>query len=178
MEIPNDPKAVVDAALEFEKQGYQILCDAGDKSGDPLSKATFEFLAEQELHHIDTIKAFAGALAESGEFDPNRIGSPLTGEQLREGIRSIFERIRPEFEATAGKDEERMEVYAAALNMERHGHDFYESAAGNTSDAAAQKLYEFLTAEETKHFTVIQETRDFLRQPDAFMAIEEHWMTF
>lgn len=177
MEIPNDPKAVVDAALEFENQGHQILLDAKDSAVDPLSKATFEFLADQELEHIQAIKSFAASLAAAGEFDPNSIANPLTGQELRDGIKSIFERIKPEFAETSGKPEERLEVYTAALNMERHGHDFYRKAAEQSTDDTAKKLYDFLAEEETKHFTIIQDTRDFLRQPDAFMAIEEHWMT-
>jgi rubrerythrin len=177
MEIPTEPKQVVEAALGFEEEGRKMLLDAEKSSVDPLSKATFQFLADQEIKHIETIKAFADYLEKSGEFDPNSLERQATGIDAKAEIKKIFERIRPEFEATAGSENERLEVYAAAMNMEHRGHDFYQHAASQTADPTARKLYTFLADEEGEHFRIIQDTRDFLRQPDAFMAIEEHWMT-
>lgn len=176
MSVPNDPKEVLDAAIEFELQGRKILDDAGVKAQDPLSKATFQFLADQELKHIETIQAFAQALAESGGFNPSLIPTPMTRLQAREGISGLFSQFKSQFEATSGQDEERQKVYTVAMNMEHRGHDFYQDAADQATDESAKKLYTFLAEEENRHFEIIQETAEYLKQPDAFMAIDERWM--
>ncbi|MHB0913550.1 MAG: ferritin-like domain-containing protein [Armatimonadota bacterium] len=171
MQIPTDPAEVVQAAIRFEEEGHRILSEAGKRARHPLSRATFEFLAEQELAHIEAIKAFAS----SPDFDPSGL-VPITKRQAGEKIKGLFAEFQSQFESTAGLDDERMEVYGVALDMERKGHDFYEHAAAQAEDPRARKLYEFLAGEETRHFELIQDTRDFLAQPDAFMAVEERWM--
>ena len=176
--IPDDPKGVVEAALRFEEEAYRILCDAKDKAEDPLSKATFDFLAGEEVKHMEAIKAFAGSLALSGAFDPAILSRPITVNEAKQEIKGIFARFQPEFAETAAKGRPRLKVYAIAMDMERWGHDFYLAAAEQATDDTARKLYRFLSDEEIKHFEIIQDTHDFLKQPDAFMAIEEHWMTF
>lgn len=174
--ITNDPKEVVDSAMCLEMEGHQILLDACENAKDPLSKATFQFLADQELKHIEAIKAYATALADAGDFDPSALAKPLDKVEACRLIQGIFSKIKTEFEETQGKDEERQAVYSVALDMETRGHDFYKKAAEQSTNETAKKLFEFLTNEESNHFEIIQETADFLKQPDAFMAVEERWM--
>ena len=174
--MSNDPKEVVDSAMKFELEGRGILSESAEKATHPLSKATFQFLADQELKHIEIIKAYAETVAASGEFDASGL-SVVTKQQAGEQIKGLFAKFQSEFEATAGKEEERLEIYDVGMNMERYGHDFYKAAAAQATDPTAKKFYEFLAAEEIRHFEMIQDTRDFLAQPDAFQAIDEHWMT-
>jgi rubrerythrin len=176
--MSSNPTEVAEAAMQFELEGRKILIDAGQKAQDPLSKATFQFLADQELKHIEAIKAFAASLAGEGKFDPSALQAPLTKLQAREGIKGIFAQFQSKFEATAGQEHERQEVYKVAMDMERRGHDFYESSAERSTDDTSKKLFKWLTGEETNHFEIIQETAEFLKQPDAIMAVQERWMQF
>lgn len=177
MEIPQNPQDVIQAALRFESEGHRILADAASSASDPLSKATFEFLAEQELKHISTIQSFAMALANEGEFDPELLGSPIDLAYAGNEIKGIFARYKNQYEAAAASPAQpRMEAYQVAMDMERHGHEFYEQAAEKASDELSRRLYHFLAGEEEKHFQIIQDTHDYLKQPDAFQAVEERWM--
>ncbi|MHB1001794.1 MAG: ferritin-like domain-containing protein [Armatimonadota bacterium] len=176
MKISNDPKEVVKAALEFEMEGHKIFIDAGEKSKDPLSKATFKFLADQELQHIEAIKAFAASLEGKGKFDADTLGEYMTAAKAKKEIIGIFAQFKDQFEATAGDADERLEIYKVAMNMETRGHDFYGQAADEATDQTSRKMFRFLSDEEAQHFMLIQDTHDFLEQPDAFMAMEERWM--
>lgn len=178
-DILNNPKNVIDAALQFEEEGHRILLDARDKATHPLSKAAFEFLANEELKHIETIKAFAGSLEGVGEFNASTLGTPITKRQAGERIRTIFEKLRERLNSTGREAiEERLDIYDAAMEMERRGYQLYEDIANKSEDETTRKLCRFLAGEEACHFELIQDTREFLKQPDAFMAIEERWMTF
>jgi rubrerythrin len=177
-QIPNDPQKVAEAAMEYELEGRRILCESGEKATDPLSKSTFKFLADQELKHIEAIKSFAKCLSENEEFDVTKIDAVVDKLEARKAIKGIYAEFQPQFEDAACEEEPRLEVYKVAMDMEDHGHDFYAAAAEQATDSASRILYEFLAAEEINHFEIIQETHDFLAQPDAFQAIDEHWMTF
>lgn len=175
--ISNDPKEVAESALRYEAEGYKILSDAKTAATDALSQATFGFLAAQELTHVEAIKAFTGMISGDGEFDLNAIANPLTEEDAKQEIKGIFAQFKDRFDQAAAQ-ETRLDVYEVAMDMERRGHEFYSDAALKSTDAVSKKLYEFLAAEEQKHFDIIQDTHDFLKQPDAFMAVEERWMQF
>lgn len=177
IEIPNDPVKVAEAAMEFELEGRRILESAGEKAKDPLSKATFQFLADQELKHIEVIKAFTTALTNEESFDTSAIDECMSKEEACKLIRGIYTEFKSKFDQVSELDAERLKIYDVAEEMERHGHAFYECAANQAQDEQARKLYAFLAAEEIKHFEIIQETHDYLSQPDAFMAADENWMT-
>jgi len=176
MRVPSDPKEIIKAALDFEADGYKIFVDAGEKAVDPLSKATFKFLRDQEVKHIERIEAFAAAMDGKGSFDLASLGEPMSIVNAKKEIGGIFAQFKDKFEATAGDEDERMEIYKVAMNMECRGHDFYGSAADQAKDETARKIWRFLSDEEAQHYMIIEETHDFLKQPDAFMAIEERWM--
>ncbi len=174
-EIPNDPQLIMEAAIANEIEGHKILLRGKEASDDPLAKATFEFLANEELHHIELIKEFSQVLAGIRSWDP----SSLRENNLSEAglsIRKIFERFATQFEAVGSADDQRLEVYKIAMDMERRGHDFYRKAAEQVEDEKAKSLFNWLADEEIRHFTIIQDTYDFIKQPDAILAMEERWM--
>lgn len=175
--MPNIPTEIAAAALGYEANGHKILVDAEKISNNPLSKATFKFLADQELKHMESIKAFAKSLEGVGSFSSQDFEGPLEMKTARSEIKGIFERFRADFEEAAAV-ETRLDIYDTALEMEHHGHDFYKAAAEKSSDETAREFYNFLVSEEDKHFQIIQDTRDYLEQPDAFMAVDERWMQF
>jgi len=166
---------VFEMALRYEDEGRTILLNAKEAVENPLAKATFDFLANEELKHIDAIKRFAETLSGSGEFDPNNL-TAISGEDAKRRVKHIFERFRTAFESVGAGDQPRLETYRVAMDMERHGHDFYSRAARQSDDAKTKRLFEFLAEEEIRHFELIQDTHDYLLQPDALMAIEERWM--
>jgi rubrerythrin len=175
MQTLNDPRQVLEMALQNELKGREILEGARENVQNPLAKATFEFLANEELKHIDLLQQFAASLT-GGELPDVEDLQALTTPDAKQHIKSIFERFRVAFEAVAATDEPRLEAYRVAEDMERQGHDYYNRAADQATDEKAKKLYQFLAEEEIRHFELIQDTHDYLQQPDALAAVEERWM--
>ena len=175
-ETPSSLSDVLAIALHNERRGYEILKDGEGAAKTPLGKATFEFLANEEINHMRLIEAFAGSIDTGAAWPPGEM-TPLTKRDAGAKIKSIFDKCAAEFGKAGEHGEERMDIYEAALQMERHGHHFYSQAANQTTDERAKKLYEFLANEESRHYELIQDTRDFLELPDALLAIEERWMT-
>ncbi|MDO8684577.1 MAG: ferritin family protein [Armatimonadota bacterium] len=175
VQTANDVTQVLETALQNEMKSYEILENGKNNVDNPLAKATFDFLANEELKHIEIIKQFTSTLTGKSDFDIDELLA-LTTPDAKQHIKSIFERFKVSFEEVGATDQPRMETYRVAMDMERQGHDFYKRAADQTSDEKAKRLYQFLAGEEVKHFELIQDTHDFLQQPDALLAIEERWM--
>lgn len=173
--IATTPEAAARQAIEFEIEGHKILSDARESTTDLRAKATFQFLAEQELHHIEVIKDFAKALA-AGEAWEGAELSPISQAEIGSQLRGIFERFKAQYEEVSELPDAHLEVYQVALEMERRGYDFYKAAAAKTEDPGAKKLFEFLSLEEERHFEIIQDTHDFLANPAGYLAWDERWM--
>lgn len=171
-EVPEDVRQVLQVALENEEQGYKILTDARDACEDKLARATFDFLAREELKHMEIIRRYA----QTGEAVAPEKGAVVTRQDVARGVKGIFEQFGWQYEQAASEPEARENAYKTAMEMERHGHNFYATAAREARDEAARKFYEFLANEEIRHFEIIQESHDFLSQPDAMLALEERWM--
>jgi rubrerythrin len=171
MNIPNDPKEVLEMAVNNEREAYELLCASRDACEDKLSKATFDFLAKEELKHIDVIQKFG----ETGVASAPDVSKSLTKADVAKGIKGIFEQFGWQYEQAAATDD-RMEAYRTAMDMERHGHQFYAKAAEVSTNPEAKKFFEFLAREEVRHFEIIQDSYDFLSEPDAMLAMEERWM--
>ncbi len=175
-QIPDNLQEVLAMALRNEERAKEILENGINNAKSALGRATFEYLASQEIEHMRIIKDYAQAVA-SGVGAAIQELPQNTKRQDGEKIKSIFEKYANEFEKVGQSGEERMDIYETAMQMERDGFNFYSAAAKQASDSNAVKLYEFLSREEERHFELIQDTRDFLQLPDALLAIEEHWMT-
>lgn len=175
LNVPDDPNDIMDAAIANEIEGYNILQRGKRTANDPLARATFEFLANEELKHIEIIKEFTGSITGIRSWSPDSL-KERSIQDAGSNIRNIFERFAVQFEETNTSDEERLEVYRIAMDMERRGYEFYTQAADKVSSEHAKKIFRFLAGEETRHFQIIQDTHDFLEQPDAILAMEERWM--
>jgi rubrerythrin len=173
--IPNDPNAVLEAALANELEAHDILLRAEESVDSTIVKATFEFLAREELKHIEIIKKFAEDIKGLEAWDQESLEG-LKMSEAAAHIRGIFQRFATQFEQANQTDDARMEVYKVAMDMERRGYEFYSRAAGIVTEEKAKQLFSFLAGEEQKHFQIIQDTHDYLENPDGLMAMEEHWM--
>lgn len=171
----SDPNAVLETAIANEIEGRNILIKGKDTAETPLAKATFQFLADEELKHIELIKDFSKTLAGVKPWDSEKL-EELNLSEAGSQIRSIFERFATQFEEVNTADDERLEIYRVAMDMERRGYEFYSKAAESAEDPRAKELYAFLASEEQRHFQMIQDTHDFLEQPDGLLAMEERWM--
>lgn len=173
--IAQDPNAILAAAIANEVVGHKILLQAKETALTALGSATFEFLANEELRHIEIIEKYAASLNSEETWD----GAKLAETSLSDAgsaIRSIFQRFATQFEEARTADDERLEIYQVAMDMERKGYQFYSAAAEKAEDTNAADLFRFLAHEEQRHFQIIQDTHDFLKQPDALLAMEERWM--
>ena len=172
--IPNDPQAIMEAAIANEIESHKIL-QRGKNCRQSSSQSYFRVLANEELKHIELIKDFSQVIAGIKKWDPESL-QETTLSDAGNGIRGIFEQFAHQYEEVSIADDERLQIYQVAMDMERRGYDFYTKAADKVQDERAKKLLQFLASEEIRHFQIIQDTHSFLQQPDAILAMEERWM--
>ena len=130
-----------------------------------------EKLAQDELNHIKRIKEIweyvtgnkkeiTIAEAEITEFD--KILSRMK-EQFKDAIEDLQE---------IGVDDQ--EIIDMALQLESHGHFFYEESAKAAKDQKVKKFYEMLAKEEKSHYDALQSVNKYLENPALFFGMGYH----
>ena len=149
----------LESAMKFEERSRDFYHDSVDKVDDEFAKKTLEFLAQEEVHHMEKIRRVNEELIDaSKDFDwaayctsdlPDRIE-----QHLKEMNSKRSEKIRPQMSD--------LEVYDLALDMEKAGYEVYKDYHEQTEDEKTKQFLEFLIAEEKVHFELIQSTKKYL----------------
>lgn len=154
-------------ALEFEEKGHDIYSAASKKSKNSVTKKTFEYLAKQESYHIKNIKSYI----KNEDVPKNLDGDKITKTQ------EFFNTTTKDFGNKAqlfSNDE--IHLYESAMELEQASYDFYKTQKDKAESKEAKKFFEFLVAQENAHFSLLQKTLDFLKEPENYFSKEEQRM--
>lgn len=165
-------KDIAQIALQTEEDGRKIYWKAAKSTINPLTKATFQFLANEEYNHI---KIFSEYLKNEHLIDPKTAQHPHRNPKNE--IKKIFDKVvEDDVKRTVNIALSKTDVYETALAIEQKSYDFYKSHIDQVEGEKEKKLLEFLCNQENEHFKIIQESKEFLDNPGDWFAKEERWM--
>ncbi len=156
-------------AIAVEKAGHRFYREKARETANPLAKATLLALAADESRHIKALVGFwrnefriSGCPAVRVLF---RNPSAAAREAILKKPVRAGRRLGPQAEA--------VRIYAIALQMETEGYNFYRKALGGARSAGEKKLLAFLIEEESSHYRLLAETKDYLEHPQEWFLKEE-----
>jgi len=162
-------------ALRTEEEGYKLYRSGAANSQNELVKNVFTQLFKDELMHMDLIKRFYASLNKSGSW------TELSEEEknykgLRGKIKTIFSQSLSEMETGKEKiSDTDLEVYQKAIVVEKNGVSMYAALYDESQDEKAKKFYAFLRDMEQDHADVLDNTYQYLKNPDNWYLNQEGW---
>ena len=162
-------------ALRTEEEGYRLYKAGADQSNNEFVRKIFQQLFKDELMHMDLIKRFYGVLNQAGGWsqlsDEEKNYKGLSGE-----IRTIFSEALENMKAGQKQVSEKdLEVYQKAIEFEKNGVRMYSKLYLENSDEKAKKFYAFLRDMEQEHADVLDNTYQYLQNPDNWYLQQEGW---
>ena len=162
-------------ALRTEEEGYKLYKSGAEQSKNEFVKKILQQLFKDELMHMDLIKRFYAVLNESGNW------SQLSVEEnnykgLGKEINTIFSEALKDMKS--GKEEvseSDLEVYQKAIQFEKNGVEMYSRLYAENQDEQAKKFYAFLRDMEQDHADVLDNTYQYLKNPDSWYLQQEGW---
>jgi rubrerythrin len=153
----------VETAVKMETDALKFYSDAKDRVSHPLGKKIFDGFVSDEARHLRMLKDILNDL----EINTKDV-------HLGEDIKTIFTELKDGMmkRVTATTDE--IEAVKIALDFEKEGYDFYEKAAREAEDEKEKRLFEVLTAEERKHYEILDNTYTFLKDTGEWFMWKEH----
>lgn len=158
-------------AIKTEEDGRAMYLNAAEKVTNPLAKATMKQLAKEETIHIEVIKKFYESIKAGREAGIDTFMSEAMNYDLRK--KTIFEVAQERMEATVEADPNAVDAYNAALKFEEDGANMYKELAGKTTDPVARKLYDFMFEQESEHYRLLNESLNYLENPNQWFIGEE-----
>ncbi|MBD3233856.1 MAG: hypothetical protein GF315_09050 [candidate division Zixibacteria bacterium] len=168
--IQNQKEALA-ASIEMENKGRDFYLKTAEKANDKLTKDVFNFLANEELKHIEAIKQFYDAEISGSKTDFEKVVGNVDSEKARQAIGKLFRGL----DKKAPVDKGDLDAYQFARDFELNGEKFYRQAAEKSTGPNVKKLFEFLVEEEQRHFQMIDDSMAYLENPEEYFHRLEGW---
>jgi len=107
-------KEALAMAIEMEEEGHDFYVKTAKKAIDDMTKDVFNFLANEEKKHIESIKAFYNAEVNGQKTDTDKIIGKDTPLKAKRAILKLFRGL----EEKAPVDKPDMEAYNFARDFE------------------------------------------------------------
>ncbi|MBI5443897.1 MAG: ferritin family protein [Deltaproteobacteria bacterium] len=140
----------LDGAIKFESDGRDFYLGAAEQVADPLSKAVFTALADDEADHVKRVREIYEELK-------TRAGWPSVELMVarQSGVVDAFERASVHVASSVPSTATAQQALATAAEMERRGLAFYRERLSKASCPAEAEFFRRLVSEEEIHLATI-----------------------
>jgi len=168
---PKTEKEALAASIEMEKKGHDFYVKSAARSSNPHAADIFNFLAREELRHIEAIKSFYDSELSRGKSDFDTIVESADPVMARTAIASLFDG----FDENASANKSDLDALGFARNFERKGVEFYRAASARSETSRVKKLFDFLADEEERHFKMVDDSMVYFENPEEWFHRREGW---
>ena len=161
--------------IQTEVQGLTFYRRAIERTHDARGKEVYASLVREEQMHLHLLKVQYGALVEQGRW--------VEMEQARQmevgrAVEEVFPQSDDALVRLLPAQADDLKALEIALDFERKGYQTYARLAGETADPAGRTLYQFLAAQEQKHYDYIQRAHEYLETQGAWFYDERELPMF
>jgi len=153
----------IETAIKMETDAMKFYREAIARTSHPLGRKLFEGFVVDEVRHLKMLQDIM-----------NDMDIEVKVVHPKQDIKTVFSELKDEMmeRITANTDE--VEAVKVALDFEKKGYDFYEKAAQAATGKKEKKLFEVLAIEEKRHYEVLENTYNFLKDTGNWFMWEEH----
>lgn len=155
-------KEAIETAIKMETDAISFYGEAEKKTGHPFGKEMFRGFIKDETRHLKMLKDILEGLDIDFEF-----------VRPRDTIKTVFTELKDDMMQRVKAMQDEMEAVSIGLKMEKEGFDFYKKAATDAPTTKERELFERLAEEENDHYSILNETYNFLDNTGHWYMYEE-----
>lgn len=159
----DNPIQILDQAIEREKGGHEFYLKAAEKTQDTKGRHLFQWLAQEELRHLNQFSRQRQSLMEEKKWQE----APPPVPPVDKGSFPPVSEATGEVPANTGE----IEALAMAVQAERDSIALYTRGAQEATDPEAKKLFSSLAAEEQGHLDLLEAEQEFLRRAKTYFTL-------
>lgn len=157
-------------ALKMEAEGKEYYQQAARQSANPAGRKLFETLAKDEIEHARRFQVIYERLIDKQSW-PADIAD---GAGPKHVPATFFTGHLAELKAGKDTIDTEMQVVGKAMQMENESYELYSGLADGAGSSLERSFFEKIMAEEREHYLLLNDYREYLKDPPGWFAQKEH----
>jgi rubrerythrin len=160
----------LETALKNESAEREFYLKHAEKTNNPLGKAMFKRIAEDELEHYERLKELHSKWEVQDKWSetiPLKVNNTNIKEVLNNTIRIVDKTVKP--------DADDLEAIKIAVDFEEKGTQFYRQLCNAVTNPREKEFFELLVMIENEHYLALKDAEEYFIDPASwFMKAEHH----
>ncbi|SEM24144.1 Rubrerythrin [Syntrophus gentianae] len=155
-------------ALKNESSERDFYLKNAERTRNPLGKAMFEQIADEELEHYERLKELHDRWAKEGKW-PETL--PLKVKNT--SVKNVLAKVVKTVSQMPQGDDDDLKALQTAIEFEAKGTAFYARLRDEVSNPQEKAFFDLLASIEREHYNSLKDTEQFLTNPAAWYQEKE-----
>lgn len=139
------------------------------RSKNPVAKALFKTLAEEENEHMNRISALHKRLVSDGSW-PEEVSIEVSGTN----VKNVLADFRRELTSTKEHDDNDIAALKKSIDSEAGASKLYADLAASCTNMQEKTFFSFLSKIEHEHMISLQDSLAYLEDPESWLEASDH----
>lgn len=159
----------LEVALNNEMRERKFYLQQAQRTKNPLGKALFQQLADEELEHYERLRGLQEKWQKQEQW-PETVPLQVNNTIVKDVLKDLLARV----EKMPQGDDDDLKAVRGALDFEAQGAKFYASLRDSVTDPREKKFFDLLAAIEHEHYLSLKDTEEYLTDPVSWFRTREH----
>ena len=167
--IAKDRLNALEVALNNEMREREFYLKNAKRTKDPLGKAMFQQIGDDELEHYERLKQLHQKWSKQERWPetvPLRVEDTIVKDILVEFLKKVDNEPKG--------DSDDLEAVRVALDFEAKGAKYYAELRDRLSDPKEKQFFDLLSKIENEHYLSLRDTEEYLTDPASWYRKIEH----
>jgi len=155
-------------ALNNEMSERDFYLKHAQRTGNPVGKAMFNLIADDELEHYQRLTAIHERWVKNDAW-PETV--PLTVKQTN--LKTVLNEIIRAVDKMPAADPDDLDAIRTAVEFESKGIDLYTRLSTASQDPREKAFFAMLAGMEREHFLSLKDTEEYLKDPSSWFTMKE-----
>jgi rubrerythrin len=164
-----DRLKALEVALNNELREREFYLKNAERTNNPLGKAMFRQIADDELEHYERIKALHEKWSKNEKWPetvPLKVKDTLVKEILLDFLKKVDTKIKGDFND--------LEAVRTAIEFESKGSKLYSELRDASYDPKERDFFDLLSNMENEHYLSLKDTEEYFIDPESWFRKMEH----
>ena len=164
----DDRLSALEIALHNEKTEREFYLKNAERTRNPLGKAMFKQIADDELEHYERLKELHKAWEKQGKW-PESVPLKVKGTPVKDVLKAVVQKV----DSSAVGDDDDLKAIRLALDFEAKGEKYYAGLRDSSTEPAVKAFFDLLSKIEREHYLSLKDTEEFYVDPASWYRKKE-----
>jgi rubrerythrin len=159
----------LEVALNNEMREREFYLKNAKRSKNPLGKAMFQQIGDDELEHYERLKQLHQKWNQKEKW-PTTVPLKVKDTIVKDVLADFLKKV----DKTAKADADDLQAVRTAIDFEAKGAKYYAQLRDDVSDPKEKQFFDLLSRIENEHYLSLKDTEEYLTDPTSWYRKMEH----